>query len=135
VGWTPTRTSHHELLVDTGGAWFGDDDLRWLVGTASYQAVFAPRAETTGLFNVGGGFVHRGVRNDSAWGATLGAGVGLRHLLAGGHGLFREELRFDWTPRAEGLPRREHGLGPARVRPLAVTESQSASAWRAPLED
>lgn len=90
-------SGHHEGYLDSMFAYYSRDAVRGGLATGNYQYNFDGRANT--FFVTGGaGFVFAGNEYFSAAALMFGGGVGFRQSIAGGHGTFREELRFDFIP-------------------------------------
>ena len=94
----------HEGYLDSTMSFYSRRDERLFLLTGNYQHNFDGRANTF-FFTVGGGPIITGNRDGDAVSLMFGGGVGFRQRIAAGAGTFREELRFDFIPGNNGIPR------------------------------
>lgn len=96
LGFSDARRANW-LVLDTGLMLIEASGTSFYVAPllASYEHHFAPDADASPYVNFGLGANVVGGEDDLETGLTLGAGLGVRHRLAHGHGAARVELRFD----------------------------------------
>ncbi len=97
-------SGRHEGYLDSTFGYFSRFSERTFLLTGNYQYNFDGHANTLFLTGGGGPYIY-GVRDrDDVVAFMFGGGVGFRQRIAGGHGTFREELRFDFIPGSSRYP-------------------------------
>jgi len=87
-----------EGYLDTGMMFASQTgfSVHTLLVTGNGQLNFTPASSSSPYLTMGGGMVHEGTDTESSLLPSLGAGLGYRFRVAGGHGTIRSELRYDY---------------------------------------
>lgn len=97
-------TGKHEGYIDSTATFYSRRSERLFLLTGNYQHNFSGRANTF-FFTAGGGPIIVGNEDGDGVSLMAGGGVGFRQRFAGGAGTFREELRVDFIPGSNSVPR------------------------------
>jgi len=97
VGFELSDDKRHELYLDSTLFVRGSRPQRQGILQVAYQHNFMPKEKNNFYLTAGGGPMWYSDPNTGEFTVVIGAGVGLRQLVSGGHGTIREELRFDFV--------------------------------------
>ena len=87
----------NELLLDSGLFTLGQSGSSFTLfaGSASYQHTFGGASPTAAFVNAGVGLYYEGGSFAGSTSTTIGAGLGVRHVVNKDHGAVRAEVRLD----------------------------------------